>query len=158
MSRAMGERAVRFAINLLVGSVVALLLVGPIPVRVSGLAMFLVVLPAAFVLDFLAMFLIGLCAFWLESTAGLSLIYTRTVMMLGGMFLPLDVYPESLQPVLRVLPFAAILSAPGRMFVDPSFRLLMESIVIQGGAVVVFAVLVVVVQSIAFRRLFANGG
>jgi ABC-2 type transport system permease protein len=104
------------------------------------------------------MFLIGLCAFWLESTSGLVLIYSRAVMMFGGMFLPLEIYPAALQPVLRVLPFASMVSAPGRMFVSPSFRLFGESVVFQGCAVLVFAGLVAVVQSMALRRLFANGG
>lgn len=158
LSRAMGDRVVRFAINLTVGSVLALFLVGPIPLRASGVVMFLATLPAAFLLDFLGMFLIGLCAFWLESTSGLALIYTRTVMMFGGMFLPLAIYPAMLQPILRVLPFASMLSAPGVMFVNPSLLLMKESIVIQGAAVVVFAVMVGIVQFIAMRRLFANGG
>ena len=90
LSRAMGERVVRFAINLTVGGVIALALVGPIPVSISGLAMFVMVLPVAFVLDFFGMFLVGLSAFWLESAAGLALIYSRAVMMFGGMFLPLE--------------------------------------------------------------------
>jgi viologen exporter family transport system permease protein len=158
LSRAMGERVVRFAINLTVGAVVALLLVGPIPLTLTGLAMFAVVLPVAFVLDFLGMFLVGLSAFWLESAAGLALIYLRCVMMLGGMFLPLEIYPDALQPALRILPFASMVSAPGRMFVDPSFTLLKESLITQGAAVVAFAALVATVQLIAFRRLFANGG
>jgi len=158
LSRAMGDRVVRFAINLAVGAVIALVLVGPIPLRWSGIVMFLAVLPAAFLLDFLGMFLIGLCAFWLESTSGLAIIYTRTVMMFGGMFLPLSIYPAALQPILRVLPFASMLSAPGTMFVNPSLTLLKESIVIQGVAVAIFAGMVGIVQSIALRRLFANGG
>jgi ABC-2 type transport system permease protein len=83
LSRAMGDRLVRFTINLVVGSVIAMVVVGPIPVSVAGFVMFLAMLPAAFLLDFLGMFLIGLCAFWLESTSGLVLIYSRTVMMFG---------------------------------------------------------------------------
>lgn len=158
LSRAMGERVVRFAINLTVGSVIALWLVGPIPVSISGLAMFAMVLPVAFVLDFFGMFLVGLSAFWLESAAGLALIYSRAVMMFGGMFLPLEVYPDALQPALRILPFASMVSAPGRMFVDPSFALLKQSLITQGAAVVLYAGLVSTVQFIAFRRLFANGG
>jgi ABC-2 type transport system permease protein len=158
LSRAMGDRVVRFAINLTVGSVLALLLIGPIPISAHGLVMFLATLPAAFLLDFLGMFLIGLCAFWLESTTGLALLYTRTVMMFGGMFLPLAVYPAALQPILKALPFASMLSAPGVMFVNPSLLLLRESIIIQGAAVLVFLVIVRAVQHVAMRRLFANGG
>jgi ABC-2 type transport system permease protein len=158
LSRAMGDRVVRFAVNLLVGAVIACVLVGPIHVSLPGIAMFLIVLPSAFLLDFLGMFTIGLCAFWLESTSGLALIYTRTVMMFGGMFLPLAVYPAVLQPVLRLLPFASMISAPGLMFVNPSFAMLKESIAIQGAAVVVFSSMAAIVQCIAMRRVLSNGG
>jgi ABC-2 type transport system permease protein len=154
----MGDRVVRFTINLAVGAIIALILVGPIPMSAGGIVMFLAVLPASFLLDFLGMFLIGLCAFWLESTSGLALIYTRTVMMFGGMFLPLAIYPAVLQPILRVLPFASMLSAPGLMFVTPSLNLLEESIAIQGAAVALFSGMVGIVQYVAMRRLFSNGG
>ena len=93
---------------------------GTIAFSIAGLAMFVLVLPMAFILDFLGALLVGLCAFWLESTQGIALIYSRLMMLLGGLFLPLDVYPDSVQPFLRALPFAAILHAPGRMLVSPS--------------------------------------
>jgi ABC-type uncharacterized transport system permease subunit len=79
-------------------------------------------------------------------------------MMFGGMFLPLAIYPAALQPILKVLPFASMLSAPGVMFVNPSLLLLRESILIQGAAVAVFMVMVAIVQFVAMRRLFSNGG
>ena len=158
LSRDMGARMVRFTINLLVGITVTLLLVGPIQISASGLAMFAIVLPAAFLLDFLGMFLVGLGAFWLESTAGLALIYNRLVMLLGGMVLPLEIYPEVLRPVLRFLPFSSMVSAPARIFVDPSFELFLNTIGTLAVAVVFFMALVATVQSIALRRLFANGG
>src|SRR5262249_36876972 len=65
MAKTLGERAVRFAMNIVSGSIVALVLVGPIPLSLSGLGMFAFILPAAFVLDFLAYLFIGLFAFWL---------------------------------------------------------------------------------------------
>jgi len=158
LGKAMGERVVRFMINLVAGASVALLLVGPIPISWLGLGLFLVVLPLAFVLDFLGNFLVGLCAFWLESTTGLALIYTRLVMMFGGAFLPIEIYPKSLQPILRALPFASMLYAPGRMFVNPTADLVRDAVLMQGVALVVFGGAVCVVQALAFRRLFANGG
>jgi len=156
--RSIGERVVRFGMNLCAGTVVALLLVGPIPLTASGLLMFLAVLPASFILDFLGNFLIGLCAFWLESTVGVALIYSRLVMLLGGIFLPIEIYPRALQAAIRILPFASMVYAPGRMFVDPSMGLLRSSLTVQCGAVLAFLAVVVCVQSIAFRRVFANGG
>jgi ABC-2 type transport system permease protein len=153
-----GERGVSFSIRLLVSSLIALAFVGPIPFTLSGLALFALSLPLAFLLDFLAFFLIGLCAFWLEDTSGLVLIYSRITMILGGMLIPLELFPIAFQPVLRALPFSSVVYGPARMFVNPDLNFLLELIARQGIAVVVFAALVAVVYRVALRRINANGG
>src|SRR5262249_31950416 len=103
LGRSMGERIVRFVINLAGGSAVAMILAGPMRMTLSGATSFLLMLPLAFALDFLGNFLVGLGAFWLESTAGLALIYSRLGMLLGGIFFPIEVYPPKLQPILGLL-------------------------------------------------------
>ena len=156
--RSIGERIVRFVINLAAGSVVALILVGPISLSAAGLAMFLIVLPMAFLIDFLAARLIGLCAFWLESTQGIALIYSRLMMVLGGLLVPIDVYPESVQPWLRALPFAAILDAPGRILVNPGTQVFVQCLTLQIACLTIYGIAAYVLHSYALRRLFVNGG
>jgi ABC-2 type transport system permease protein len=156
--QSMGERLVRFGANLAIGSVVALLLVGPIAFSFSGLTMFLLALPMAFVIDFLAGLLVGLCAFWLESTQGIALIYSRLMMVLGGLLVPIDVYPDSVQPILRALPFAAILNAPGRMLVDPTVASLTQCLAQQAAMVGMYGAAAFALHRVALRRLFVNGG
>ncbi len=154
----LGERLVRFALNVAVGSMLALLLVGPIAFTPLGLLMFALTLPLAFVLDFLGNFLIGLAAFWIEDTSGLALIYSRLTMILGGMLIPLELFPERLQPILRALPFAGIVYGPARMFVHPELGFMANLVVRQGIAIGVFAIAVALVYRVALRRIFSNGG
>ena len=135
-----------------------LLLAGPIAFSVSGVGMFLLVLPMAFILDFLGALLVGLCAFWLESTQGIALIYSRLMMLLGGLMVPLEVYPDSVQPFLRALPFAAILHAPGRMLVAPSTGVFLECLALQAACLVVYGAGAFALHTFALRRLFVNGG
>jgi ABC-2 type transport system permease protein len=153
-----GERGVSFGIRLIVSSLIALAFVGPISFTFLGLALFALSLPLAFLLDFLAFFLIGLCAFWLEDTSGLVLIYSRITMILGGMLIPLELFPDALQPVLRVLPFSSAVYGPARMFVNPDANFLLELIARQGIAVAAFTALVAVVYRAALVRINANGG
>ena len=155
---ALGERMVRFPLNAVVGAVIALILVGPIPVSPGGLLMFLVSLPFAFVLHFLGLFLIGLGAFWLEDTSGLFLIYTRVTMILGGMLIPLELVPAGWQTVLKVLPFSNMVYGPARLFVNPDPVFLLDLLLRQGVAIVAFAVLIAVVYRAAIKRINANGG
>ena len=153
----LGERAVRYAMSAVVASAVALALVGTIGVSAAGLGVFVAALPLAFVLDFLAYFLIGLGAFWLEDTTGLTLIYSRVTMILGGMLLPLELFPDALQPIAHALPFALVMYGPARLFVRPDARFMAELIGKQAAAILVLAGAVFLVHRAAMRRLFANG-
>lgn len=158
MAKTFGERAVRFTMNIVSGSIVTLVLVGPIPMSLSGLAMFALIVPVAFALDFLAYLFIGLFAFWLESTAGLWILYSRLTMLLGGMLMPIEIFPDRLQPVLRNLPFAMMVYGPARIFVAPSARTLLSIAVSQMWGLAAFSIAVYVIQSIALRRIQSNGG
>jgi ABC-2 type transport system permease protein len=154
----LGERAVRFLLNAIVGSMIAWFFVGPISFRPSGLAIFAIALPMAFVLDFLGNFLIGLGAFWLEDTSGLTIIYSRLTMILGGMLIPIGLFPDLLQPILKSLPFASIVGGPARLFVDPDWGLFSELMISQGIFILIFTLGVFLVYRAAARRIHAHGG
>lgn len=154
----LGERVIRFSLNVVVAAAIALVLVGPIAFTPAGLALFVLALPLAFVLDFLGLFLIGLGAFWLEDTSGLTLIYSRVTMILGGMLIPLELFPAALQPALRSLPFASMVYAPARMFVAPDLAFLADALLRQGITVGVLALAVALVYRAALSRIHSNGG
>jgi viologen exporter family transport system permease protein len=154
----LGERLVRFLLNAAVGILIVLAFVGSIPMTPGGLALFALALPLAFVLDFLASFLIGLGAFWLEDTSGLMLIYSRITMILGGMLIPLELFPDRLQPLLRALPFASIVYGPAHLFVQPDPDFLADLALRQAVAILVVALCVALVYRRALRRIHANGG
>lgn len=154
----LGERAVRFFVNMSVGACIAFAFVGFVPMTLSGVLCFFTVLPLAFVIDFLGNFLIGLAAFWLEDTNGLVLIYSRMTMILGGMLIPLELFPDSWQGTLKLLPFSTIVYAPARLFVSPDFSFYQDVLLRQLVACFFFSIAVAGVFRIASRRVFANGG
>jgi ABC-2 type transport system permease protein len=158
LSTTSGERVVRFALNLSVGAIITFALIGPIELSALGLMIFALSLPAAFVLDFLGNFLIGLGAFWLEDTSGLMLIYSRLGMILGGMLIPLELFPESIQPVLKVLPFSSIVYGPAHLFVHADLAELGFLLLRQGSAILVLAAAVILIYRNALSRVYANGG
>lgn len=158
LSSTLGERCVRFFLNLGVGSLIALLLVGPLDLQPAGLLIFLLSLPLAFALDFLGSFLIGLCAFWLEDTSGLLLIYSRVTMVVGGMLIPIELFPDAVKGLVMALPFAAMVYGPARLLVLPAWSALAGLIIQQALACAVAGCLVALIYRSAVRRLFANGG
>lgn len=158
LSVSFGERLVRFLVTFCAGIVVAMVLVGPIHLSLAGLLCFGLSLPLSFILDLLGNFLIGLGAFWLEDTSGLTLIYSRLTMILGGMLIPLDLFPDVIQPVVKALPFATIVYGPARMFVKPGADTLCDLLLRQGIAIAAFAAAITIVYSIAVKRIHAHGG
>ena len=154
----MGERLVRFTLNMVVGAAVATVFVGPLGLTQETVAMFGFAIAGAFVLDFLGYCLIGLGAFWMENTAGIALIYARAVMLLGGMMIPLDLFPDPIRDILEALPFASILYGPARLFVSPDPGFFLDLIVSQAVAIAVLSAAVVMVYRSGLRRIHANGG
>jgi ABC-2 type transport system permease protein len=158
LANALGERVVRFMMNLAIGGTVATVLAGPLHPTIEGLAMLALVLPLAFVLDFTALFIVGLGAFWLESTMGIWLMYSRINMILGGTLLPIEILPERLQPVLRALPFAGMIHAPARIFVSPDRSFFAGTLIRQSAALMVLGLAAILIQRIAVKRIQSNGG
>jgi ABC-2 type transport system permease protein len=158
LARYLAERTLRLGINLAVGGALALLYVGPIPFEAAGLAAALVVLALGTLVDFAGAIAIGLCAFWVEDTQPLTLLYDRAIMLLGGLLLPLEMFPDWLAAVLARLPFQLLLYAPARLAVSGDLAPLPGALAQLGLTLLVLGGLVLLVEAQALRRLHANGG
>jgi ABC-2 type transport system permease protein len=153
-----GETLIRLPMNLVAGGVVAWLAVGPPPLSAEAILSAIVTGAASITLMGVLAVLIGLSAFWVEDTVPIEWIYGKFVFTLGGMFLPLDLFPEWLAAIARVLPFASICYAPARLFVQFSWTAFAELLLLQ---VFWLAVMGLVLRSVfarATRRVVAHGG
>ncbi|HEV8634587.1 MAG TPA: ABC-2 family transporter protein [Chloroflexota bacterium] len=154
----LGERALRFGSCLAIGTALALLYVGPIELDAAAvLAAGLVVLVGA-VVDFMGAVAIGLCAFWVEDTQPLQLLYDRSIMLLGGLLLPLELFPDWIARILAALPFQLILYAPARIAVTGDLSGLSLILAQLAVTLAVAYALARGVFALATRRLHANGG
>lgn len=157
-AEASGERALRLALNAVIGAVLALLFTGGIGVSAAGLAPGLLLVLLAVTLDFLLTLSVQLLAFWVEDTVPFMFVYERFLMILGGMLLPLALFPGSLEPVARALPFAVIIGAPARMLVDFDAGEWLRSLAI----LVTWLAIAAAIAGLLFRRglraVSVNGG
>jgi len=153
----LGDSLLRIIMNIIVGVLITWLLAGP-PPSPLGWVMALTAMIGAWLLHFCMMALIGLAAFLVEETNSFELVYQKMVFVLGGMMLPLDLFPEWLQRITRMLPFPYMMYAPARLFVKPDLSLFGQMLAGQWiwVAVLVFAV------ALAYRGsekvLTVNGG
>jgi ABC-2 type transport system permease protein len=153
-----GERLPRLFIAVVSGATLAWLITGAAPLSPVGLAGGLLLATLGILIDFCGAMAIGLCAFWLEETQSVTLLYDRAIMLLGGMLLPIELFPEPIARVLGVLPFQLLLYAPARVAVSGDLSPLPGAL---AGGVTTLAVAyaaVRVVEARALRRLHANGG
>ncbi|HRK87997.1 MAG TPA: ABC-2 family transporter protein [Anaerolineales bacterium] len=153
----LGDGLMRIVINILVGILVTWLLAGP-PPSLLGWSMALITMIGAWILHFCMMALIGLAAFVVEETNSFELIYQKFVFVLGGMMLPLDLFPQWLQEIVRVLPFPYMMYAPARLFVKPEFDLFWQMLAGQWLWVGALVVLLALAYRGSEKALTVNGG
>ena len=158
VANSLGNSVPRFALNLLTAAAVVGLGMREIAGSPAGLAAFLGMAALALVLDSLIAVLIGLSAFWIEETMPAFWIYQKLLFTVGGLFLPLEMFPEGLRRAVAWLPFQFIAYAPARAFVafEPGFVL--RAVAGQIAYIVVLTALVVLVWAQAQRRMVIHGG
>ena len=174
VANSLGNSAPRFLLNLLTAAAVVGLGMRQGPVlspsaslginsvegagSLPGLATFLGMAALALLLDAFLAVLIGLLAFWLEEVTPVFWIYQKLLFTVGGLFLPLEMFPEQLQQVARWLPFQFITYAPARAFVafEPDFVL--QAVTGQVVYIAVLSALVALIWQRAQQRLVVHGG
>jgi ABC-2 type transport system permease protein len=153
-----GETLVRLPVNVLLGSAVAFIAVGPPPTEPLALLATLLLGAGAITLRGMLETLIGLTAFWVEDTQPAEWIYGKFIITIGGLFLPLDLFPDWLATISRALPFASTAYAPARAFVGIDLPTLAPLILTQLTWLALSWLAVVGVFSRATHRLVAHGG
>jgi ABC-2 type transport system permease protein len=153
-----GEALVRLPINLLVGGMVAALAVGPPAMSWPAVVGTALALAGSISLMGALAVLIGLSAFWVEDTMPVEWIFNKFVFTLGGMFLPLDLFPDWLAAISAFLPFASICYAPARVFVSSSWDGFAVLLLTQVAWLLATGFVVHVVFGRAVRRVVAHGG
>jgi len=158
VANSLGNSAPRFLLNLAVAAAVVTLGIGQIAGSIPGLAAFLVMAALALLLDALIAVLIGLLAFWIEEVTPAFWIYQKLLFTVGGLFLPLEMFPDWLRRVAQWLPFQFITYVPARAFVNFEPEFVLRAAGGQVAYLVALTALVMLVWRQAQIRLVVHGG
>ena len=158
VANSLGGSVPRFLLNFLTATIVVGLGMRQIAGDLSGLLAFLGMASLALLLDALVAVLIGLSAFWIEEVMPAFWIYQKLLFTVGGLFLPLEMFPDWLRRVSEWLPFQFITYVPARAFVHFEPKFVLRAMAGQVTYVVVLTALVVLVWKRAQRRLVVHGG
>lgn len=101
------------SVNLLVLGIVAFtftwIKIGTIPFHASAFPITIALGFLAGCVGLLFQMLVGLSAFWMQQVSPFHWLWEKLLLTLGGLMLPLSVYPEWLQKIAYLTPFPAIL-------------------------------------------------
>jgi ABC-2 type transport system permease protein len=158
ISRGMGENLVKVVPLLAEGFILALIMVGPLPGYFRALPVGLLAIVMGILIGTSLQMIIGLLAFWFEEVMPFWWIIQKLVFVIGGMFIPIDVYPDWLQRFSRFTPFAFAAYWPATVFVDFSRSRVVTTLAGQALYVAVFLVIAVVLFRVAVRKLHVQGG
>ena len=154
----MGENVVKVVPLLIEGFVLALIMVGPLPGYFRALPVGLITILLGILLGTSLQMIIGLLAFWFEEVMPFWWIIQKLVFVIGGMFIPIDVYPEWLQNIARYTPFAFAAYWPATVFVDHSPQRVATTLIGQVAYISLFGLIAALVFRAAVRKLHAQGG
>lgn len=113
----LGETVIRIALNLVIGGSVACSFFGLPHLSWSAVFWFVAAMLIAVTMQFVLQMNIALTLFWLEDGRGLDLIVSRLVMILGGMMIPLPLFPKWLATICAWLPFQVVAYLPASTLV-----------------------------------------
>ncbi len=98
------------AVGLTVADAWSWSLLAHLPAFLLGLAM-------AWVINFIVHMTVGLIAFWSDNALGYDTVIYQLYIMLGGVVIPVELFPETMQRVLAWTPFPYVLDFPVRVMI-----------------------------------------
>ncbi len=118
-----GDALLRLATLGVAGFLLAWAMTGSLPDDPRGLLLVVPLVIAAVGVGLIFNAAIGLAAFWLQDCAPVYWIWQKLAFILGGLLLPLEIYPDWLRELAFWTPFSALMHGPGRMAFgwDPAF-------------------------------------
>lgn len=153
-----GNVALTLPVNFVVGAALAWTLAGPPALAPELWPLVLVAVLLAIALNFAVELTIGLLAFWFEDTFAFFWIYQKLTFTLGGLFLPLALFPGPLRAIAARLPFSAIAYAPARLTAGFDAPLLLGTFATQALWLVALSGVAALIYRGGVRRLNINGG
>lgn len=153
----LGEALVRLAVNIVLGGVLGFVLFGW-PDFGWGWLGFLIIVAGSITINFLITMMLALCSFWVEEVRGLDLVYNKLLFTVGGMMLPLETFPDTLQSICSWLPFQTVVYFSAKSIVQFHWAMVAEMLLIQLIWMVILSLGLVWIYRKGVRKLNVNGG
>ena len=154
-----GEVSIKLLTNGIIGILIGLVYAGSLGnFSFINLPLILLSLILGCSLNFFIYITLALTSFWFEDNTAFFWIYSKLIFTLGGMLMPIELFPKWLQNLSQYLPFAYVTYVPARLAVDFSLVNFCWQILIQILYLVLFFVLAMILYRKGAKNLNVNGG
>jgi ABC-2 type transport system permease protein len=154
----MAKSLFRFVLTFSIGGVVALTFIGGLKVSLWSIPLIIISIALALTLHFCMMALISVYIIWLEDAKAINFIYNKFVFVLGGMLLPLEIFPTWLAKISQSLPFSYVAYYPAKLGVMFNWDLFLKVIFGQLAWTLLVIILIIISYKFCFKRISINGG
>jgi ABC-2 type transport system permease protein len=154
-----GEVGVKLLTNGIIGLTIGFLYAGSLKnFSITNVPFILIAILLGCCINFFIYICIALTSFWFEENTAFFWIYSKLVFTLGGMLIPIELFPTWLQKISHYLPFAYVTYVPARLTVDFSYTNFFSKVSIQILYLFLFAGLAVLMYRKGAKNLNVNGG
>lgn len=159
LSYFLGEVGIKLLTNGAIGIAIGMIYAGGLKsFSLSHLPFILLSLILGCTINFFIYMTLALTSFWFEENTPFFWIYSKLVFTLGGMLMPVELFPIWLQKAAHYLPFAYVTYVPARLTVDFSYASFYRQSSIQVLYLIVFFALSMILYRRGARNLNVNGG
>lgn len=156
--RAMGKAIPNFLLMFGFGLLLAFLFSGKIPLETFAILPALIVFFLAISLHLIFMIGLGLLGFFTEDASAYFFVYSKAVMVFGGLVFPLEFYPKWLADLSYMLPFQLATFAPAKVLTHFSFDYFLQTVFWQLVWIGIAIVLADLIFRIIQKRVIVQGG
>jgi ABC-2 type transport system permease protein len=157
LSSGLADSVLRLGFSVTAGAALVWATAGP-PPAARHWPLVLVAVLLGWLIDFCIASIIGLSAFVVEDTSAFEWLYSKALLILGGVLLPLDFFPRAWQRASMAMPFAYTVYGPARLFVAGGTARALGLFAAQLAWIAGLGVLLAIVYRWGTRRLAINGG
>ncbi len=138
--------------------IVILFYFGPPSMELKYFPFILLSILLGILINFFITLSIGFLAFWFEDATPYSWVYDKIIFVLGGMLLPLEILPNFLQTISKMLPTAFVMYFPAKLFVNFSWDLFLTSLSGQIIYLIFFIIISCLMFKLGCKKVSINGG
>ena len=158
LTRHLADGVIRVTLFSVVCFLIGLSFVGPIPnFNPAYIPFILISCILGYIINTLIRIGISMFSFWTEDSTPFMWIYNKMLLMFG-VFFPIDMFPKWIQPVLKYTPVYTVLYGPVILFLKFSFSLFLKILLAQTIYLIVVIFLITLLFKKGAKKLNVNGG